>query len=123
MNYKSKRIVYWVATGLLTLMMLMTIGNSIFNSEFSNRFVRLGFPIYLIVPLMIAKIVGLIALWSNKMKQLKKWAYISFFFLFVVAMIVEIRATDTDYISPPLALILLLTSFMFSKSRKTNKTL
>ncbi len=123
MNYKSKKIVYWVATGLLTLMMLMTIGNSIFNSEFSNRFVRLGFPTYPIAPLMTAKIVGLIALWSNKMKQIKRWAYYSFFLLFVLAMIVEIRATDTDYISPPLALILLLTSYIFSKSRKTNKTL
>lgn len=120
MNYKSKKIVYRIATGLLTLLMLMTIGNSIFNSEFSNRFVRLGFPTYLIAPLMIAKIVGLIALWSNKMKQLKRWAYISFFFLFVLAMIVEIRATDTDYISPPLALILLLTSFIFSKSKKVH---
>lgn len=118
MNNKSKKIVYWIATGLLTLMMLMTIGNSIFNSEFSNRFVRLGFPTYLITPLMIAKTLGLIALWSKKMKQLKKWAYISFFFLFVLAMIVEIRAADTDYISPPLALILLLTSYIFSKSRK-----
>jgi hypothetical protein len=120
MKNKSKRIVYWLATGLLTLMILMTIGNSIFNSEFSNRFVRLGFPTYLIAPLMIAKIVGLIALWSNKTKQLKKWAYISFFFLFVLAMIIEIRATDTDYISPSLALILLLISYIFSENRKAN---
>ena len=80
MSDKTNKTIYWVTTGLLTLMMLMTIGNSIFNNEFSERFSRLGYPTYLIVPLMVTKSLGLIAIWSNKSKTLKEWAYAGFFF-------------------------------------------
>ena len=115
MSDKTNKTIYWVTTGLLTLMMLMIIGNSIFNNEFSERFSRLGYPTYLIVPLMVAKALGLIAIWSNKSKTLKEWAYAGFFFNFILAMLAEVHAVDGDFLSPPMALILLLTSYIFGK--------
>ncbi len=121
MDIKSKRIIYLIATSLLTLMMLATIGNSIFNIEFAKRFGEIGYPNYLIIPLMTAKGLGLTAIWSNKSQLLKEWAYSGFFFLFSLAMLAEINAPVPDYISPPLALVLLLTSYIFRNDKAKKK--
>lgn len=115
MSTKPKKIIYLITTSLLTLMMLATIGNSIFNIEFTKRFAEIGYPTYLIIPLMTSKGLGLIAIWSNKSQLLKEWAYSGFFFLFLLAMLAEINASVPDYFSPPIALILLLTSYVIWK--------
>ena len=117
MNIKTKKVIYLIATSLLSLMMLATIGNSIFNPEFTKRFSEIGFPTYLIIPLMSAKVLGLIAIWSNKSQLLKEWSYSGFFFLFLIAMLAEINAPFPDYFSPPIALVLLLTSLIFWKKK------
>lgn len=96
--------------------MIATIGNSIFNPEFTKRFAEIGFPTYLIIPLMTAKILGLIAIWTNKSRLLREWAYSGFLFLFLLAMVAEINASVPDYFSPPLALALLLTSYISGKN-------
>lgn len=116
MSKKSKKVIFWIATGLLTLILLATIGNSIFNSGFSQRFAKLGYPTYLIVPLMIAKTLGIFFIWTNT-KILKEWAYAGFFFLFMLALLAEIHASDTDYISPILALALLAISYVFGQKK------
>lgn len=119
MSIKTKEIIYLVVTSLLILMMLATIGNSIFNIEFTKRFAEIGYPTYLIVPLMTSKGLGLIAIWSNKSQLLKEWAYSGFFFLFLLAMLAEINAPVPDYFSPPIALILLLISYFLWKKKNT----
>ena len=96
-------------------MMLATIGNSFFNPEFAKRFSEIGFPTYLIIPLMSAKILGLIVIWSNKSQLLKEWTYSGFFYLFLLAILAESNASVPDYFSPPTALILLLTSYILWK--------
>lgn len=117
MNIKIKKVIYLIATSLLTLMMLATIGNYIFNPEFTKRFSEIGFPTYLILPLMSAKVLGLIAIWSNKSQLLKEWSYSGFFFLFLIAMLAEINAPIPDYFSPPIAFVLLLISLFFWKKK------
>jgi uncharacterized membrane protein len=97
----------------------MYVGNSIFNHEvFSKRFAALGYPTYLIYPLTIAKILGLIAIWSNQSKLLKEWAYAGFFFDFVLAFMAEAHAVDGEYVSSPLALMFLLTSYVIRKRKE-----
>lgn len=113
MTIKTKKVIYLITTSLLTLMMLATIGNSIFNPEFTKRFSEIGFPIYLIIPLMTAKILGLIVIWINKFQLLKEWTYSGFFFLFLLAMLAENNASVPDYFTPQISLILLLTSYIF----------
>lgn len=116
MNDRSNKIVYRIATGMLTVIVLMYVGNSIFNHElFSKRFNDLGYPTYLIYPLTIAKLLGLIAIWSGKSKLLREWAYAGFFFNFLLAIMAEMHAVDGEYVSSPLALTLLLTSNIFGK--------
>ncbi len=64
---------------------------------------------------MTVKILGLIAIWTNKSKLLKEWSYSGFLFLFLLAILAEINAPVPDYFSPPIALILLLTSYTLWK--------
>lgn len=116
MSTKITRILYWATTGLLSVIVLMFVANSTFNHElFSKRFVALGYPAYLIFPLTTAKLLGLIAIWSNRSKTLKEWAYAGLCFVFMLAILAEVHAQDGEYFSSPSALILLLVSYLTGK--------
>ena len=74
-------------------------------------FTKLGFPAYIIYPLAMAKILGLIAIWTNKSKTLKEWAYAGFFFDFVLAASAHININDGEFGAAVFAMILLLLSY------------
>jgi len=81
-----QKIVYYLSTGLLTLLMLFSAQMYFFNYEMvQGFFTALGYPTYLIYPLAIAKILGLVAIWTRKSNLLKEWAYAGFFFDTVLA--------------------------------------
>ncbi len=109
---KTTKIIYWVSTGLLSLLMLMSAGMYIFNhEEISLSFLALGFPVYVIYPLAFAKILGLIAVWSDLSKTLKEWAYAGFFFNFLLAVSAHLMANDGEFAGAAMALVLLFTSY------------
>jgi len=115
MNLNKEKIIYYTSTGLLTVMMLMSAGMYIFNHDMmAETFTKLGYPSYIIYPLAIAKILGLIAIWSNISKTLKEWAYAGFFFDFILALSAHINAGDGEYMPAIIALVLLLTSYFYS---------
>ena len=116
MNNKRNRIIHLAATGLLTLMMLGSAGMYFFNhSMVSEVFTNLGFPTYIIYPLAIAKILGLIAIWTKKSQTLKEWAYAGFFFDFILAISGHIMVNDGEYAGASIALVVLLVSYIFEK--------
>lgn len=113
---KRTKIIYWTSTGLLTLMMLMSAGMYIFNNlEVSKLFTAFGYPTYIIYPLAFVKILGLIAIWSNKFKTLKEWAYAGFFFDFILAATAHISINDGGFTPALVATLLLLVSYLYSK--------
>jgi len=113
---KRNRIIYLIATGLLTALMLMSAGMYIFNYEMvSSIFTNLGFPTYIIYPLAIAKILGLVAIWTRKSDALKEWAYAGFFFDFVLALTAHINISDGEFAPALIALVLLFVSYFFGK--------
>lgn len=60
------RILYWACTGILTLIMLFSVYNYFFNYEaIAGFFDQYNYPTYLVYPLAIAKLLGLIAIWGN----------------------------------------------------------
>jgi hypothetical protein len=116
MTARSTKIIYRASTIIFTVITLMYAANSLFNHElFSKRFAAMGHPAYLIYPLTIAKLLGLIAVWSNRSTTLKEWAYAGFFFVFVLAMLAELHASNGEYISSLIALIALVSSYLFWK--------
>ena len=83
-NNKRNKYIYWTVTGLLSALMLMSAGMYIFNNTMvTTTFIQLGYPSYIIYPLAILKILGIIAIITKKSKILKEWAYAGFFFDFV----------------------------------------
>jgi apolipoprotein N-acyltransferase len=101
---------------MLCLLMLFAAGNYIFKyPEIRGVFVELGYPPYLIYPLAIAKIFGVIAILTDKSKTLKELAYAGFFFNFVLALSAHIAVGDGQFAPAIVALILLLISYALDK--------
>jgi hypothetical protein len=110
-----------VSTGLLTLMMLGSAGMYIFkNAEISQTFEALGYPSYVVIPLAIAKVLGLIAIWNNKSFLLKEWAYAGFFFDFVLAFFAHFVVGDGEYIPALVSTIILFVSYWSYKKLDTS---
>ena len=85
---KRNRIIYWIATGWLSLGMTATgIVQLLHTSEEVNLFERLGYPTYLLSVLGLLKIVGVLIVLLPKLPLLKEWAYAGFTFNFLFAAI------------------------------------
>jgi hypothetical protein len=94
----KNKLACYVATTLLSLMMLGGAGMYIFNhTEVAKVFEALGYPTYIIYPLAVAKVLGIIAIWSNFNKSLKEWAYAGFFYDLVLAVAAHVSIRDGEY--------------------------
>lgn len=78
-----------------------------------GAFETMGYPSYLVYPLAIAKILGLIALWYPKFKTIKEWAYAGFFFNVVLAFFAHVMISDGQQLFSILAFLFLITSYLF----------
>lgn len=113
---KTQKVIYWIATGLLTVMVLFSAGMYFFNhAEIVKAFTFLGFPTYIIYPLASLKILGLIVIVCNIGGNLKEWAYAGFFFNFVLAFFAHLMIGDGEQFGALMALVLLLTSYFLGK--------
>jgi uncharacterized membrane protein len=114
------KMIYWIATGLLTANMLFSAGMYIFKHEMViGMFEALSYPAYIIYPLAIAKILGLIAIWSNKSKTLKEWAYAGFVFELLLAASAHINVSDGGEFAAIIVLVLTLLSYTFYRIEET----
>ncbi len=115
------KIVYQVSTALLSLMMLGGAGMYVFNNaEVSKVFGSLGYPTYIIYPLAAAKVLGIIAIWSNFNRPLKEWAYAGFFYDFILAVAAHLSIGDGGFIAASVAMVLLVISYVFWKRTDTS---
>ena len=111
---KRDKIIYWMATGLLSFMMFLTGIMYIFNSDMvAAVFTRLGYPSYLVYPLAILKLLGVLAIVTNKSKFLKHLAYAGFFYDFLLALSGHLVAGDGELGPSLVALILLIVSYVY----------
>ena len=114
---KRNVIIYYVATSLLTLLLLFSAWMYIFDHEaVQGMFSNFGYPTYLIYPYAGVKILGLFALWYPKFKTLKEWAYAGFFFAFILAFFAHVMIGDGEQMGALVAIILLLASY-FTKTK------
>lgn len=110
----SNKTIYWIFTGLLSTLMLTSVCRYLLDLEtFRTNFETLGYNGRIVIPLAIAKILGVIAIVSNKIKFLKEWAYAGFLFNFLLAFEAHIALNDEHFFGPIIALILLAGSYVF----------
>jgi hypothetical protein len=112
---KRDKIIFWIATGLLSLMMLGSATMYFVKyADVAKVFTTLKFPTFVIYPLAIAKLLGVVAITTRLNNTLKEWAYAGFFFNFLLAGSGHIVAKDGEAAGAFIALTLLLVSYFFS---------
>ncbi|MFT7589626.1 MAG: hypothetical protein ACI959_001846 [Limisphaerales bacterium] len=110
----TNKIVYWISTALLCLLMCFSAGMYfIKNGEVQAEFIHLGFPIWIIYPLAIAKILAVIAILTRASKTLLEWAYAGMFFDMLLAAGAHISIGDGGQTAAIIGAVLLLVSYVF----------
>jgi len=110
-SQRRNKIFYWG----LTLMMFLPATAGAFVEAFTSGpasiakiMIALGYPLYLMKILGVAKIFGGIAILTGKSPRMKEWAYAGFAFDFLGAIASHMITGDMAYAIFPFAFFLLL---------------
>jgi len=110
MKMKKINILYWIFNGLFAAFMLMSgIQEIICNDDAMKLIVHLGYPVYFIPFLGVAKILGVIAILIPGIPRLKEWAYAGFTFDLIAATYSILK---TDGAKPEEAFMLVFFLFL-----------
>lgn len=113
MNIRS--IIYWIATILMCAMFLYSAQMYFFNTEMVQGFFEsFNYPSYIVIPLAIAKVLGVIMVLWRASSWLTEWAYAGFFFDVVFAFFAHQQAGH-DVTQTLVTMILILVSYFFGK--------
>ena len=121
---KKNKIIYWVATGIIALLMVFSAYNYLTNPQMAEGFKHLGFSDYFRVELAVAKIFGALVLIIPAIPvRIKEWAYAGFGITFISASIAHASIGDAAAmaITPIVFLIILIISNIYL--HKVNKVL
>jgi hypothetical protein len=78
---KRDQIIFWVCTGLFSAFMLSSaIPNIMSAREWIYIFHILGYPLYMLPFIGVAKLLGVIAILVPGFPRIKEWAYAGLFF-------------------------------------------
>ena len=78
---KRDTLLFWIFTALFCAFMLTsTIPNILSAPEWVDVFNQLGYPLYMLPAIGVAKLLGIIALLVPSFPRIKEWAYAGFFF-------------------------------------------
>jgi DoxX-like family len=119
---KKNNIIYWSATGLITLMMVFSAYSYITKPEIAAAFKHLGFPDYFRIELAIAKILGAMVLIIPQIpNRIKEWAYAGFGVVFISAAVAHISSGDPASIAvmPVIFFVVLVISNVYLHKKNT----
>lgn len=118
---KIIKITYWIATILLSLLFLYSAQMYFFKTEMVKGFFEyLNYPTYIVIPLAIVKVIGVIMILWRKSNWLTEWAYAGFFFDLVLATAAHQDAGDALGLSVIGIPILFVSYFLGKKVRPNN---
>ena len=115
---KKEKIIFWVTTGLVALMMSFSAFGYFTNPEMKASFIHLGFPAYFRIELGVAKLLGAIALLVPfTPKFLRQFAYSGFAITFISASIAHVSCGDpvAMAMAPLVFLGLLAVSYIYAQ--------
>jgi hypothetical protein len=112
---KAFKITYWITTGIVVLLMLISFYNYFFNPALKEAYAHVGFPDWFRVELGIAKLLGALALAIPMVPaRIKEWAYVGFFINFFSAFLSHYLIGDPAFnqIMPLVLLLLVVVSYI-----------
>ena len=118
MSAKTIKITYWILTVLLALSMAGDGYGGVTKQQAGVDVLQhLGYPIYFMVIVGVAKLLGVIAILQNKFKAIKEWAYAGFAFNFLGAIASRAFVGDgpADLIPPIVMVVFLFATYYFWK--------
>lgn len=112
---KGWKIAYYISTVLLSASMLL--GSYFDSTQHPNAVValeHLGYPAYFATIIGVAKLLGVIGIWQNKVKWLREWAYAGFFFDIIGALVSHLAVGDAFAMMVPaiISLVVVLVSYI-----------
>lgn len=112
---KKNKIIFWTTTALFSLFMVLgAIPDILMIDEAKEVAKHLGYPIYLLPFLGVAKTLGAITILIPRFNELKEWAYAGLSINLIGATYSIIQVDGFSNILIPLFGILLLTvSYIF----------
>jgi len=120
---KQHRTWYWIAKGFISFFMLFT---AYFSYTHVEDLRQLGFPDYLRIELVTAKILGaIVLLLPFTPVRVKEWVYAGFIITMVSALIAHICSGDplskVIFVSVDLTIILVCIRYVSTKDLALNK--
>jgi hypothetical protein len=125
---KKTKVLYWTFTTLFAVMMLGSAIPNVLIAEVSVKGMHhdLGYPLYFIPFIGVAKVIGVIAILIPGFKTIKEWAYSGLFFDLIGAtysiLAVGAPASAWAFMIVPLALGVLSYIFYHHKNQIVTST-
>jgi uncharacterized membrane protein YphA (DoxX/SURF4 family) len=81
MTAKATNTIYWISTILLAALMIFSASGGVKPSQEAIQVIHdgLGFPVYFIQFISVAKLLGCIAILIPGLNRIKEWAYAGLF--------------------------------------------
>jgi DoxX-like family len=114
------RRIYWLATGLAAIFMLMASVPDVLQMPAAIEiFTHLGYPIYLLPFLGTAKVLGVIAVLVPSASRLKEWAYAGLVFDLMGALYSHVSVGDSvpTWAWPITGLVLVSASYLLYRTK------
>ena len=108
------KIIYGVSTAIFCGIFLFSATMYFTKYQMVKGFFEsLGYPIYIIYPLAVVKVLGVAAILTKKSSLLKEWAYAGFFFDATLAAAAHLHAKDGGQWLALTAITMLIISRIF----------
>ena len=93
---KNSRLLYWIFTALLVLLMLFSGISGLINVEQTQALIvtHLGYPAYFAPVISAAKILGVVPILLPGFPRLREWAYAGFAFDLIMAIFSMLAVGD-----------------------------
>ncbi|WP_353777464.1 DoxX family protein [Winogradskyella sp. 3972H.M.0a.05] len=113
-----KKLLYWITTILLCLVMLYSASMYFTKTDMVKGFFEsFNYPTYIVIPLAVLKVLGVVMILWRYSKWLTEWAYAGFFFDLILASAAHYTAGHPVGLSYYAIPILLISYFLGKRVR------
>ena len=106
MQPKSLRIAYWTATIVFALLLVMDgLGGIVRAQAGVDALQHLGYPLYLLPAMGVAKVLAAIAILQTKFRTVKEWAFAGWAFACIGAFVSRAAVGDTAELIYPVVFL------------------
>ncbi len=124
---KKYKIMFWVATSLIFITQGIMEMVAYFNGTAETGIIPLGYPHYFVTMIVVAKVLGSLALILPQIPaKVKEWAYAGFTFDFIAALISMwvVFGFSSFLLFPVIAIVILgISYYSFHKINSTEQVI